>query len=76
MDAWDRLRPEDALIDRIGRALLRQRSTPEWQRGVGIPMAATYLNGARWQDADDMPAPGEAQPDEETAERGQNIPWI
>ncbi len=76
MDAWDRLQPDDELIARIGRALLRQRATPEWQRGVGIPMAATYLNGARWQDADDMPDPWEAQPYEETAERGQNIPWI
>lgn len=52
MRAWDALRPDDELIARIGRALQRQRRTPEWTRGVGIPMAATYLNQRRWEDAD------------------------
>jgi len=76
MDAWDRLQPDDTLIETIARALLRQRATPEWQRGVGIPMAATYLNGARWQDAEELPDPGSAEPPPEPAEGGAKIRWI
>lgn len=74
MDAWDRLRPDDALIATIGKALLRQLATPAWKRGIGIPMASTYLNKARWTDADDLPDPGE---DAETEpEEGGKIRWI
>ena len=51
MDAWDTLAPSDDLIATIARALVRQKATEEWQRGIGIPYAATYLNGARWEDA-------------------------
>lgn len=70
--AWERLRPDDALIDRIARALQRQLQTPEWTRGVGIPMAATYLNNARWQDAEELPL----QHEQRAPEGRDNIRWI
>lgn len=70
MRAWDRLQPDDALIDTIAKALLRQRTTPEWTRGVGIPMAATYLNQRRWEDA---PEAAEAEP---PAEGRRDLAWI
>lgn len=54
--AWDKLRPDDALIDTIARALKRQMASEEWQRGVGIPYAATYLNQRRWEDEKHEPA--------------------
>ena len=54
--AWDKLRPDDALIDDIARALKRQMASEEWQRGVGIPYAATYLNQRRWEDEPHAPA--------------------
>ena len=54
MDAWDRLRPSDELIARIGKALLVLRQTRDWQEGVGIPHASTFLNNARWEDADGL----------------------
>lgn len=57
MDAWDKLAPDDALIDRIARALARLMATEEWQRGIGIPHVATFLNGRRWEDADELDAP-------------------
>lgn len=47
--AWDALRPDDALVDTIGRALMRQARTDEWERGVGIPHLSTYLNGYGWE---------------------------
>ncbi len=60
--AWDKLRPDDALIDTIARALKRQMASEEWQRGVGIPYASTYLNQRRWEDESHAPA---EQPAEE-----------
>lgn len=48
--AWDRLRPDDALIVEIGRALTAQKASPEWMAGFGIPHASTYLNQQRWTD--------------------------
>ena len=53
--AWDKLRADDALIDRMAAALVRQRKKPEWQEGVGIPYASTWLNGRRWEDEERRP---------------------
>ena len=50
--AWDRLRPDDALIDEIGRSLQILKASRAWQDGVGIPYASTFLNQRRWEDAD------------------------
>lgn len=49
--AWDRLKPDDALIETIGRALQVLKASPAWRDGVGIPYASTFLNGRRWEDA-------------------------
>lgn len=59
MKAWDKLRPDDALIATIGLALKKLKATEEWQRGVGIPHAATFLNGRRWEDAVELDRPDE-----------------
>lgn len=48
--AWDRLSPSDDLIDTMAKALKCQMQTDEWQRGIGIPYASTWLNNARWED--------------------------
>lgn len=48
--AWDKLKPDDALIDRMGKTLQKQIQSEDWQRGVGIPYASTWLNNARWDD--------------------------
>lgn len=61
--AWDRLKPDDALIDQMGKALQKQVQSPDWQKGIGIPHASTWLNNARWEDspkvagADQKPEP-------------------
>ncbi len=52
IDAWDRLRPDDGLIDTIAKALVKLKASDPWQRGVGIPYVATFLRGARWEDAE------------------------
>ena len=48
--AWDRLRPDDELIAAMGIALKAQMAGEDWQRGIGIPYASTWLNGRRWED--------------------------
>lgn len=48
--AWDRLKPDDDLIAKMGRALEKQIQSPDWQAGIGIPYASTWLNNARWED--------------------------
>ena len=56
---WDKLRPDDALIDRMARALARQMASEEWQRGIGIPYACRWLRKRRWEDVPaQLPASG------------------
>ena len=59
--AWDKLRPDDTLIARIGRALEKQVASESWQAGYGKPYASTYLNRRRWEDVEGLSDPdGEA----------------
>lgn len=53
--AWDKLRPDDTLIARIGRALEKQVASESWQAGYGKPYASTYLNRRRWEDVEGLP---------------------
>ena len=55
--AWDKLQPDDGLIAEMGRALQRQMQRPDWQQGVGIPYASTWLNQRRWEDEERQPLP-------------------
>ncbi len=48
--AWDKLRPDDETIARMGRALRRELRSEMWQKGVGIPYASSWLNQRRWED--------------------------
>ena len=59
--AWDKLRPDDALLTTIARALQRQMASEMWKAGIGIPYASTYLNQRRWEDEVREGPPGGAQ---------------
>ena len=49
--AWDKLKPDDEMIDDIAKALVtRLRTDAEWSRNIGKPHASTYLNGQQWLD--------------------------
>lgn len=50
--AFDKLNPDQALLDRILAALAWQTKSAEWTRDEGryIPLASSYLNGQRWED--------------------------
>ena len=58
--AWDALRADDALLIVMGRALQRQLQREDWQRGIGIPYASTWLNQRRWEDLDKQHQPAQA----------------
>ena len=57
--------PEAPAPAEIGRALERQVASPGWQAGIGKPYASTYLNNARWVEAEARPIipdpPGEGR---------------
>ncbi len=48
--AWDELRPDDATLHAMSRALVRQKASEEWRRGIGIPYAVRWLRRRRWED--------------------------
>jgi len=54
--AWDKRRPDAALLAVMLRALERQKQSPDWQKESGryIPFPATWLNQARWTDEADV----------------------
>lgn len=50
INAWDRLKPDDELLEEMARGLMRQLKSEMWQEGIGIPYASTWLNQRRWED--------------------------
>ena len=50
--AFDKLRPDQALLDQILAALEWQTRSADWTKDGGrfIPLASTYINGRRWED--------------------------
>lgn len=64
--AWDKLRPDDDTIRAMATALMRQKASQQWQDGVGIPYASTWINGRMWEE--DYVAPQQSRPVREEAE--------
>lgn len=50
--AFDKIDPDEELLNAMLDAVSRQRASPQWQKDDGqyIPMPATWLNGERWKD--------------------------
>lgn len=47
--AWDKLKPDDELIEYIMQRLRQQLNEDDmWADGIGIPYASTWLNQKRW----------------------------
>lgn len=69
--AWMRLRPDTTLRAVIYKAICAQKRWDAWRKegGAFIPYPATWLNGARWEDAEGVEPPSS----EEAKERGQRI---
>ena len=41
--AWNQLRPDDDLIGYMGKVLVLQMKTRQWNDGVGVPYASTWI---------------------------------
>ena len=54
---WDSLRPDKETMLAMSCALVRQKASEEWQRGIGIPYAVRWLRRRRWEDEIRTPAP-------------------
>lgn len=52
---WDKLHPDDQLIDHMARTLKRQKKSDLWSRGIGVPHPAQWLKDRRWEDEDVSP---------------------
>lgn len=62
MKAWAKLNPDEQLAKTIMAAVREQSRWPEWNREGGrfIPRAATWLNGARWEDEPEPRSAGQS----------------
>ena len=60
--AFARLKPDEALLDRMLAALAVHRQLDQWTRDKGqfIPHPSTWLNGRRWEDEVGTPAVADA----------------
>lgn len=63
--AWDKLKPDDKLLEEMAKGLARQLKSEAWQAGFGIPYASTWLNQQRWTDEKRTPPPNRATSDNE-----------
>lgn len=50
--AWEKIKPDQALKEKIMQALRRHCKTWDWQKqdGTFVPYPATWLNQERWND--------------------------
>ena len=55
--AWDKLKPDELLLREMARGLQRALASRQWQAGIGIPYASTWLNQRRWEDEEKTPVP-------------------
>lgn len=62
---WDRLRPDEETIFAMKAALLLQKQSEEWIRGIGVPYFVRWLRHRRWEDDRIRTTPGEARAVEE-----------
>lgn len=52
LKAWNKIKPDDSLVNLILNAVRSQSRTDQWTRDDGqyIPHPTTWLNGKRWED--------------------------
>lgn len=60
--AFQKLKPDDDLLNRMLAALEREKESAQWQESGGrfVPHPATWLNGRRWEDETTSPTPAQA----------------
>lgn len=56
LKAWQKLKPDEELIEKMLLSLERQKRSVQWTKDNGqfIPYPATWLNGRRWEDESEV----------------------
>lgn len=69
--AFDRIRPDESLLNRIIAAVEKQKTSDQWTKDGGqfIPHPATWLNGHRWEDELAPAKPGKIIPAQDFQQR-------
>lgn len=59
LKAWNKIKPDDRLVGCMLRSLMAWAKSEQWKKDGGqyIPLATTWLNGARWEDELPNPPP-------------------
>ena len=71
--AWNKIRPDRSTIEKMATALRRQKKSEQWQRGIGIPYASTWLNGRMWEEDFEEPSPG---PEQSAPSGRRDMQWL
>lgn len=50
LKAFDKLKPDEALLEIMINAIVKQKQSDQWSDPQYIPHPATWLNGHRWED--------------------------
>lgn len=56
--AWKTLKPSDAMVTHIVKAVEKQARSPGWRDRNYIPLPASWLRGKRWEDEGAQPRAG------------------
>lgn len=59
LKAWNKLKPDDQLVETMLASLSAWARSEQWTKDSGqfVPLATTWLNGARWEDELPKPPP-------------------
>ena len=71
--AWNKIRPDRSTVEMMATALRRQKKSEQWQRGIGIPYASTWLNGRLWEEDFEEPSPG---PEQSAPSGRRDMQWL
>ncbi len=69
----EKAQDREAFVERLCRALAKQRQSDDWQREEGryVPYPATWLNAGRWEDEDAV-----ALSPSETPASAETLAWL
>lgn len=67
LKAWRKLKPDEALFEKIMEALRRFKASPRWTKdgGLYIPLPGSWIRGSRWEDESIWDKPETLPVDEE-----------
>ena len=77
-EAFEKIKPDADLFQKMLASIAVQAKSPAWTKDKGqfIPMAATWLNGARWQDEPTKVANAANAGTDDFMRANKHAPWV